>query len=369
MTVRDKIDSLMQEASSLPAGQVKVELLTEAASLADTHNLPDRSFAARQQSLRPCYDAGRPELLLVNYAWCLAYADRHPEPHLRNILWAYRWVASTMPDFPQITREQIEAAADDMATRYGRAGYSLRPVHVMRRFIYEKMGDGRAAQAAGRQINRHHRDEMSDSAELELAFKASYQVLMGQWRRALATVEPMLSDQIVNRDRVYQKRVHSEFLVPLARAGQIERAKALQRAAYPLIVQYLTSVRWQIEFLAVVGNLAAAIRLVERHLPQAASNASLDDRFGVYRASRLLVDRLRTTGHARTQLALPANLLAAETAERWSLDALAARLDVELASLAARFDRRNGNTYYAKQIVALKNLNRLADRLARGVSP
>jgi hypothetical protein len=357
----------MSEAKALPSGPVQVELFAEAIRIADSHALDERSFELREDALWPAYDGGRPDLLMVYYAWCLAYADRRPEQYLRRVLWAYRWVASSMVAFPTMTRQQIDDAADDMARRYRAAGYSLRPVYVMRRLTAKEMGDREAARLAHEQIDRHPRDEMCDDPHLERAFLGSYLLFTGDFKQAVAAVEPILTDRQVGHDLAFQKRTQSKYLVALARLGRIDFARAIQKAAYPVvksIPRYLHVVGEQLEFLAVVGDFAEAVRIVEKHLPEAAVATSLANRFTVYRAARLLVDRLRIAGQP-TALRLSPDLLPGSPAQPWTPNELAGKLDTELDRLAEMFDRRNGNGYHREQVAELADLNKLAERIVR----
>jgi hypothetical protein len=363
---REQVEELLEQLDLLPAGPGKAAVAEEAIRLADVHRDEELGFDAREQSLWSFYDAGRPDLLMVHYAWCLAYLDRNPDDDedQHDILWAYRWVASSMSAFPQFPRQQIEAAAADMADRYRRAGFSLRPVSVMRRYVAEELGDRAAARKAHDQVGRQPRDWMCDEPHLERSFKAGYQLFAGQLKTALATVEPILLDQFVSHDRAFQCRMHSQFLVPLARVGRVDLARRLQKAAYPLLRanhRYLFVLAWHVEFLAVVGDLPAAVTLAERHLPAAVAAPSQINRFNVTRAARLVIDRLRAAGKHRTKLKLPADLAPGGEPERWGLDALAARLDADLTALAVRFDERNGNTHYADRVSELADLNRLAE--------
>lgn len=363
----EQIERLTAEAKPLPSGPVQVDLFTEAIRIADLHALDELSFELREDALWPAYDGGRPDLLMVLYAWCLAYADRHTDQYQRRVLWAYRWIASAMVAFPNVTRQQIEDAADDMARRYLAAGYSLRPVYIMRRLTVMEMGDREAARHCHEQIDRHPRDEMADDTLLERAFTGGYLCFTGEHKQGIVTVESILNDRTVSHDLAFQKRSHSRFLVTLSRLGRLDFARSLQKAAYPVlksIPRYLNIIGMHIEFLAVVGDLAEAVRLAEKHLPEAAIATSLANRFTVFRAVRLLVDRLRIENQ-NTSLRLPQDLMPRSPVNPWTLDELAGKLDTELGTLAELYDQRNGNAYHREQLAELADLNKLAERLIR----
>jgi hypothetical protein len=211
---------------------------------------------------------------------------------------------------------------------------------------------------------------MSDSPNLELSFRIRYLVFARQYQLAATVAAPLLDGR--TRDPHFESMTRCNLLVPLVKLGRTEEARRLQKQAHPYASRNPRFTGWiadQIEFLAVVGNLAAAVRLAEQHLPIVLAKPAKLNRFEFFRPLRLLADRLRAANRDRTTLKVPAEFEAGAASVRVRLDELTAYLDRELRSLAAAFDARNGNDYRTRQLAELTSLNRLADRLARGVSP
>src|SRR5690242_15189094 len=119
----DRISRLLAEAKELPDGPAKVELLTEAARVADSLNDVALGFYLRKLLMGATLGAGTPEQMSVAFAWCVSQSDRHPTTiPPEDILWEYRWVISELPHFPQVPRRQIEDTIAEMGRRYRAAG-------------------------------------------------------------------------------------------------------------------------------------------------------------------------------------------------------------------------------------------------------
>src|SRR5713226_6695306 len=103
-----QIEQLLAQSRSVPEGLVKVELLLAAAGLADATNDRLRGFQVRRELMHAATFAGKPELLLVAFSWCLAQSDRDPQTFApTDLLWPHKWVLSNLRRFPQISLEQI----------------------------------------------------------------------------------------------------------------------------------------------------------------------------------------------------------------------------------------------------------------------
>jgi hypothetical protein len=369
--VRQRVADLLEQAERIDGRQTQIALLEEAIRLADLHADGDQGYRARKALIWRAYGVGRTDLMLIHFAWSLAHGDRHPEKLYRQeVLWSYRWVVDSLLEYIEITRSQIEDAITDMGRRYREAGCSPRPVHVLSRRAYQYLGDRAAAAAAGSAIDRYPRDRMADDVATELAFRVDYLVFAKQYQRAVTLAAPLLDGRI--RSEYSESMVRCNLLLPLVKLARIDEARRLQKQGYTYASQNPRYASWiadQIEFLAVVGDLATAVRMAERHLPGVLALPAKGKRFMFFRSLRLLADRLGAAGRDRTTLKVPAEFEAGAASVRVRLDELTAYLNRELHSLATAFDARGGNDYRTRQLAELTSLNRLADRLARGVSP
>src|SRR5688572_7430610 len=99
----DQIQRLMAEAAEQPRGPLQVELLAEAARVADAHNDVASGFRIRRALMDAALGGGQPQQMTVAFTWCVAQSDRDPTAVPPDqILWQYRWVISNLPQFPEV---------------------------------------------------------------------------------------------------------------------------------------------------------------------------------------------------------------------------------------------------------------------------
>jgi hypothetical protein len=363
----DQVYELISKADGLPEGPAKVAIFEEAVALADLHQDVELAFDTRMEMLWPAYHASRQDLLLVHFAWCLAKLDENDDLDPHGALWAYRWVLDSMPGFPDIPRPQIEAAIADMIRRYSEHGASLRPCYHLHRRVYLDLGDRAAARTAHKKIAGTKRDWFSDDLETEKAFAVFYAVLQEEYAKAVRLGEKFLSDPSISTH--FRGLIMSELILPSARLGHWERAAEYQTISMPLLKkerQGAGNFAEHAEYLAVVGNLAAAVKVYERHLESAAVEPNRIMRFDYYRAGKFLCERLLATGKSKVKFRVPDSVeIPASEAGRVPCEAFATWLDAQIAELVQRLDARNGTTFYAEELAKLGESVELAERYAR----
>src|SRR5437868_4533443 len=163
MNYREQIDELLAQAAEMRNGPAKMALAEDAVHLADYHNDVEAGFDARLEYVSAALFAGMPDRMLVAFSWMLAQFDRNPDSFdSHRLLWQYKWVVNALPDFPQITRAQIEEMFADMERRYREFGASMQSIAFKKRGVACKMGDWEAAAEANRAMASLRRDELSD---------------------------------------------------------------------------------------------------------------------------------------------------------------------------------------------------------------
>lgn len=362
----DQVYDLISRADDLPEGPAKVAIFEEAVALADLHNDTALGYDTRMEMLWPAYHASRQDLLLVQFAWCLAKLDADPDLDDHDALWAYRWVLDSMAGFPDIPRSQIEAAIADMAERYRKRGASLRPCYHLHRRVYLDLGDRVAAQAAHKKIAATKRDWLSDDLETEKAFAIFYAVLQEEYAKAVRLGEKFLSDTTISAH--FRGLIMSELLMPLVREGHWERAAEYQKLSLPLLKrerQGAGNFAEHAEYLAVVGDFAPAVKVYESHLETAAVEPNRIMRFDYYRAGKFLCGQLLAGGKSKVKFRVPDSLaIPGAEAGRVPCEAFATWLDGQSADLAHRLDTRNGTPFYAGELAKLGESVELAERYA-----
>ncbi|MDX1948822.1 MAG: hypothetical protein SFU86_25770 [Pirellulaceae bacterium] len=356
-----RIIELRMEAWGLPACPTKVALLEEAVRIADLHNDIDEGYDLRQDLMEAATFCGRDDVLLVAFAWCLGQFDRDPERFDEwDLLWKYKWVAVTAPDFPTISRAQIEAMLADLQRRFEAAGHSLHAVHQHRRDVLAGMNDVAGAREAHKLFARARRDRLSDCPACVQANTGSYYELLADWKRVWKSYAKIAEGTL--RCHVEPLRSTSAALIPLLRLGERDKAIALQTQAARLLPKAEEPARAaakHVAFLAIIGETAKAKRIFERYLPVVLASVAPLDRFNLFIAGWLLLDRLAAKGPA-VKLQLPPPFPPADDKGRREIASLRDWLWREAEKIAAQFDARNQNNGYAQELARAAALLDLA---------
>ena len=103
-------------------------------------------------------------------------------------------------------------------------------------------------------------------------------------------------------------------------------------------------------FLVLTDNLLQGVKLFEKHLPWALEKVKLSEQYYFYLATRLLFLRLRASGQERVKLRLLTTLPCFEETGAYEVVKLFDWFDGTCRELAAKFDARNGNDHYTRQV-------------------
>lgn len=351
------VATILAQAYTLNDGPAKVDLLQEAVWLADHHRDVDAGFEARLRLMEAALICGSADVLLVAYTWCLSQAEREPERFsLYQMLWRYRWAIVYLPTFPQIPRAKIEDAIADMTRRYEKAGASLRPVHLLRWKVAMKLGDGKMAADARRAWSRCRRDWLTDDEQTEQVTQIDYLLFRERWAQAADAAAKYLDP--AQRAHSYIDSVLSWMPVPLVRLGRLDEAMAYHQRGYRLTTRnaaLVTQAGRHIQFLALTHNFPRAIRLVERYLPYCVGSDP-EDQVEFHPCVVSLFRVMRTSGKESLKLRLTPACPGFRADGRYELAELDRVYWEQAAAVAARFDARDGNDYYARQLAGLHEL-------------
>jgi hypothetical protein len=359
----EQVRELFRQTYALEEGDAKIMLLEEAVRLADICGDFVLSYSARTLLIDAATFGGAPEKALVAYSWCLAQYDRRAgEGHMDEwrLLWMYKWILNNIASFPQIGKAQIEEMLDDMAARYLRAGFSLRPNYMLRSRIY-KFWDASKAADFFHKAQETSRDGASDCAACELDDAVSFALSQADDAEAVRLAAPIIEGRL--HCGSIPKITFANLLLPLLRLGRIDEAVSLHLKGYRLVARagrgYVSSIADHLVFLAVTENFDRAVGIFEKHLADAFSLADLASQFDYYEASWFLLDALCERGRETLKLRLPRPLEVYEESGTYRTAQLAAWFLRQTEALAARFDARNESDFFTRGIgetAALKQL-------------
>src|SRR5438132_297337 len=137
---------------------------------------------------------------------------------MHRVLWQYKWVVDHLPDFPQITRAQIEEMFADMRKRYRAYGASMQVVELKRRAVAMAMGDHDAAVDADEAMRQHRRDDLSDCKACEMDADCDYYYFLGADEVGVEKAGPLLRGRYSCSE--VPQLTYAAILLPLLRLGR-----------------------------------------------------------------------------------------------------------------------------------------------------
>ncbi|WP_125098352.1 hypothetical protein [Leucobacter chromiireducens] len=234
----------------------------------------------------------------VVFARALRLWDESPElfdaADEQNLFWEFKWVASDLPEYPQITAAQAEAFLADMERRFTLAGHGLSSVRMS--WFRWAWHAGRAdAEAQRIAWISGLRDEFEDCAACTIGQQVDFfvdtdrmaeAVTLGRTQRDSCNLEPARTRYalalalLLEGDPVAAERVHKQALAAddgdttdfpaargqgfemLARGGRIEQALRILRSDYPDALRRGASPALHLRF--IVGVLAGLSANLDR---------------------------------------------------------------------------------------------------------
>jgi hypothetical protein len=360
----DRIAELLDQAFGLPYGPTRTALLEEAVRVADVAQDVDSGYYLRHDLMESATFAGRNDLLLVAFSWCLAKFDAEPERFdEHDLLWKYKWVVSNACDFPEIERAKIEGLLDDMQRRFLAGGHSLHAVWQHRIDAAVSFRDVPAAESAWQVFRSARRDPLSDCEACVASANVRFQSFAGRDDQALRAAEPLLSGRLECAEE--PRKALGRVLRPLVRTGDWDRAATCHEQGYRDLRRAPHEAEefgQHLEYVVLAGDLARGRRMLEKHLPAALASVAALPRFVFFQAARLLLERLRAEGKDALKVRLPEPVAALDgrttdldwpapdAKERRNLAELGDWFARGAAAIADRFDRRNGNDGFRREL-------------------
>ncbi|QXE35083.1 tetratricopeptide repeat protein [Streptomyces sp. GMY02] len=303
--------------------------------------------------------------MLVPFARLLQEWDQDPSVFdggdTHTFHWMFKWVSSGMLTLPEIPLATIERWLAEMERRYRTAGFTERAVRQAEFELAEVTGDTGRSERAFEAWTAAERDRMANCHACELNDQGTYWMDRGQDDKALAIWEPVLADRSQCAEEPH--RVLALSLLPLVRTGRLEEARANHLRGYRMArgnESLLSSIGRHIEFCALTGNEGRGLELLAEHSPHLSSEGNAYSRLALFTGALTLLRRLLALG-LDEQPAVPMAGQGRTVRELHDL------LDAEAASIAARFDARNGSEVVSGRLRRRLECPPLVDRLPLGV--
>jgi hypothetical protein len=350
---QQQIRKLVDEANRLEHCLTQVNLLESAIQIADFHGDIEQGFWLRMELIEAATFSGYVEKSLVAFPWCLAKSDEDPQKFPESqLFWRYKWICENLPNFPQVTREQIQATLMDFSDRYQRSSRNLRPVFQLKTIAAVLMNDRSEAIEYERKLSETERDySYSDCRACELGWKIKFLIYIGDYEQALTAAAPIIQGTL--RCAEIPHHTLAALLLPLLKLGRIDEAIEYHRKGYPMVAKnrdFLMSVSEHLYFLVATNDLVKAIGLLEKHLQWALEPVDPWSQFYFYRASYFLIKSLQNGSENTVKLILPRSFPLYSPDGCYDISLLINWFSQAAHDLATRFDRRNSNDYYLHQL-------------------
>ncbi|WP_437919467.1 hypothetical protein [Sphingobacterium sp. LRF_L2] len=346
-----KIQRIINQIDRVDNTVEKVKLLTQAIQIADENEDIEWGYDLRLELINNEIDLAFSVESLPAFAWILQAYDENPTLFSEDdFLWQYKWMMSELYDNPDVSREQIDAALIDFQNRLERNGYGKRAIHneeLSDALVQKDLGAiGRALQL----VNMQERDDMSDCQACEMDAEVSAILLREGYDKAYAKALPLIERQFTCA------HVPLRTSVNLAYAGfknnQFEKAQRMAEEAEQEVYKkekdssiMLSAIKLATYFTYV--DKSKAKTWFQRYLPWADGP---EDR-STFQLSCLVVEAMNLfPSEERFEFELSETHSLYPNKESYSATELAIHYSRLALRLAERFDIRNGNDNFKKQL-------------------
>jgi len=350
---QDKVYKLLYE-TAYRWSPTALAPLEEAMRVADAHNDEALGVEVRQHYINHAQMTGHNDKAFVAFGWVLAKVDQDPdlERFAGNLMWFFKWILDSAPNFHTISRQQIEEVADDMARRYRERGLSLRAVERIRSQVARNMGDLEAAREHYRRGGELPKDGSQDCAACETNAEVYLYATLGELDEALRVGQPVLKGRQSCAE--VPAATHSFLLIPLFDAGRLELADSYQRKSARRVTRdasLIDNVGEHLAFLAATGQHRRALNMLDKMLAIGLASMVPLMRLEFLAGVAVVARCLKRAGREAIKLKPVDGLdLATDDQGRVLVDAFDAHITAAATELAERFDERNGNTFISGRL-------------------
>ncbi|MFY1689481.1 hypothetical protein [Plantactinospora sp. WMMB782] len=357
------LEEMLAQAWSLPDGPARFAALDTVFRHADAAGNVEFAFRARMNSMSGFHHGGDPTRLFLAFSWCLATFDKQPEVahshDAHSLLWNFKWVVWSLPQFPEIPLERTAAVLDDMERRYLLGGHSLHAVYQHRWLVAHHVGDFGTAQEWYDRLLTAPRDGLSDCHACVPSGQVRHLVSLGRYEEAITVGEPYKRGGCTEQPQW----MLAELLPAMLHTGRLDDAVDAFRRGYALVRNdrhHLDNIGRYLHFCGLTGNETHGLEIVERHLGWLERPSSPYAAMEFASAAAQVLGRLRAAGHGDLVVR---RRFDGGRREETSVARLHDELVAHARELAARFDARNGNTHQSGRVEARMVAEPVVDRL------
>ncbi|MCE0539304.1 hypothetical protein LWF15_27775 [Kineosporia rhizophila] len=377
-----RIEQLFGEIDAMPFGPGERALIDEAVALADENGLDQLAYAARLRLLPSASMLGDTDAQLSAFAWCVGRNAADPQRFPLQVggfdlLWYHKHVVSSLMGSPLFSLADVEAAIEAMQEQYVKEGVGVSGVLQAR--FQAAVGQGRLEEA-GRwlgELKRTPRDNYSHCETCVRAEEAQYHYAIGKDADGLALADEIFQQGMTCGDE--PENTIAQALLPLLRAGRVEGvygARQLHLRGYRMArgnADHLPMIAQHLRFCAVTGNAARGLDILERHLGWLVHDGlNAEAHFEALSSAAVLLGAAERAGAGGQTVSAASDpklqKVFGEHTGPWTVSELRKAAHAAATDLAAQFDRRNGNQWYASRLAEDEALAEVSYELPIGAT-
>jgi hypothetical protein len=352
---QSEVDDLIDQAETLPYGDLRVALCEKAVQLADAANDLDAGDYARNALIDAATFNEEPEKAIVAFTWRLAQSDRNPERFsIYDLLWQFKWAVAALDEFYEMSWERILDMLADMERRYEAAGASLRAPFKLRASLYRQAGMKKEENQAFKVYRKRNSGWPSDCEACEQDELVVHHLFRNEFDQAWQAGTQIFKGKLTCS--TVPARTLGRFLLPLLERDRAKEAEDFHQRCYRKIVREGDTYRLihrHLRYLGMIGEVTPALRNVERFFARQTVSGSPSDRWQFISALRFLLLCMPVEQREKQTLRLsgPESLPASKNS-RHTLGQTLKWCETTLEEMAAKFDARNKTAWFTKQMKA-----------------
>lgn len=208
---------------------------------------------------------------IINFSWCVSQKDKGyvDESVIYQILWQYKYIIDTIPNFAAIPCDKINKLFEEMRKMYLENNLSLSPYYNL------KVAAAMYGINDGIDIRDYYKkwitepvdDEYSDCDACLTAQKVMYHLFIGDYEKALKEAQSIISGK--------SKCAHvphvpfGELILPIYSMGNYELADLIQRKGVRIVngnKAFIKQIGKYMMYFSIT-NLEKGIKLFEKNYP------------------------------------------------------------------------------------------------------
>lgn len=344
----DQANRAISAVRDMPYGVARTQAAERQVRLVEEDGPAEARAYALSTLVEAYHWGGEVDRSFVAFARLLRWYDERPdafdETDRFSLHWTFKWMVSSLADFPTVSADQIDRTLADMERRFRLAGLGLDAV-AYERFAWARDRGAADAEEAFEAWRRSPRDEYSQCEACEPGDQAMWLVETGRVEEGLRLVEATLArNPRCATEPAAMLALATHAYVELGRADDAVRA---YRRAVAELARSDSDMAWArgrlIAVLARTGQPARALRRLADDRGLLTTADTPGSRLAFLLGAGTATHVLRATApDAPVDLGVPAATVA--ELDDW--------LHAQALELAAAFDARNGGRHRTDEVEA-----------------